>query len=341
MKKRFIVFLSLLLALIVSVSGCSCVSEQPLSFTNAFAGENSGSDPVAGYKETLKYSVTYTDKYETDFAKSSELNGISYIFSDGVYTSILETVTAVPEGVTSDILQDLPSDAKTIYKLTTELNIKAKYENCISGNGEYSDVVKNEVYFCSYRLSYAPIYSKTNINYSMLYFDNTGAYVGTLVSERSIVYNKNSYTTTQTTNGETEQKAYEYTFMTLIDNAQLLFVLRNVDLETNKSFSMPTVSHAYGEAKTLRITKDSETVKPVEINYNGAVMEDMNLKNLSFLINDNVNAGIKQLVSIQKNKTGTLPGNSLLYSYVEPIMAYGSMLQMGALVYTLTDIQIS
>lgn len=342
MRKFFITLICTFIALIICLSGCSCNEKQALSFNSAFYNATTKSDPPAGYKETLTYKVNYAEKYSSGISKSEHLNSIGFNFSDGVYVSTLETLTTLPEGIESDIVNDLPNNAKTIYKLTTKLNINCSYSGCASGDGEHKDVVESTVYFCSSSFSYAPIYSELKVDNSLLMFYAENSFVERMVATRTITYNKDSYTLFEKLNDAERITDYEYKFTTIIDNAQLLFVLRNIDIAVDSSFYLPTVSYAYGEAKDLKVDGESQTTVPVEITKNGTLLTDeMSLNNLSFMVNDSKQAGMSQFASVQKSKSEKIAFNSLLYSYAEPLMAYGNMLPMGYLVYTLNSVEIT
>lgn len=340
MRKFILAMLSAVIMITACLSGCSCIGSSPISFNANFYDKDTVVDPPAGYKETLTYNVVFTDKISEDQSKSPLLNNANYSFSEGVYVSTLETVTSVPN-VTSDIIDGLPSDAKTLYKLTTKLSIKSTYSGFNEGDGEYLDTVEGVVYFCSYRLSFAPIYSFVKTDYSMLLIKNDVSAVVKLQSERTINYSKDKYVLTEKINEELTTSEYEYDFTTVIDNAQLLFALRNIEIDADSTFNLPTVSYAYGEAKDLRIDNESQTSTLADITINGNnVKENIPVNNYSFMVNDSVKAGVPQKVSIQSDKSDNIAFNSLLYSYTEPLIEYGNMLSMGYLVYTLSSVEI-
>lgn len=341
MRKLIIAIISVITVLTACLSGCSCVGNPPITFNSKFYGKDAVVDPPAGYKETLTYTVNYTEKISGENGKSPLLNDVNYSFSDGVYVSTLETVTALPDGITSDIIDGLPTDAKTLYKLTTKLSIKSTYQGLDEGDGEYQDFIESTVYFCSFRLSYAPIYSIVKTDYTMLFVTKNATSVAKLQSERTINYSKTSYVLTEKVGENVNTSEYEYEFTTLIDNAELLFAFRNIDVANDSSFFLPTVSYAYGEAKNLRIDLDSQTSEPVNLTYNGTTVTDnISTNNYVFMIGDATKSGIPQYVKIQSDKSDNLPFSSLLYSYTEPLIEYGNMLNMGYLVYTLSSVEV-
>ncbi|MBO5714244.1 MAG: hypothetical protein J6R83_02345, partial [Clostridia bacterium] len=339
MRKSIIALILAILMVTALLGGCSCIGESPINFNNKFYGADISGDPPAGYKETLTYKVTYSAQHPEGIGRSPFLQNASFDFKDGLYVSTLETVTTLPYGIQSDIIDNLPVDAKTLYKLTTKLSITSCYQGLTDGDKEYQDFIESTVYFCSYRLSYAPIYSFVKTDYSLFFYSEDGCSVGKLQSERTINYSQEKYVITEKVGEEVTTSEYEYKFRTIIDNAQLLFALRNIDVVADNNFYLPTVSYAYGQAKNLLVQNKTQTYTPVEITNNGVLVdEDIPITTLSFMINDTTKAGVSQFVSIQKASSNGLAFNSLLYSYVEPISEYGQMLTMGCLEYTLAGV---
>ena len=145
MRKSIIALLFAILMLTTLFGGCSCIGESPITFNNKFYGADQTLDPPAGYKETLTYKVTYSEQHPEGIGKSPLLQNSSFEFKDGLYVSTLETVTTLPETIETDITDDLPSDAKTLYKLTTKLSITSCYKGLAEGEKEYQDFVESTV----------------------------------------------------------------------------------------------------------------------------------------------------------------------------------------------------
>ncbi len=362
MRKFTLSVISVLLALTVTLAGCSCNAKSELSFKSAYLGENVIVEPSSGYRETLTYKVAYADSYLSEFAISERLKKnidegkYGFTFGDGVYTAVLETVSAASltgEAAESDLIDNLPSEAKTLYKLTTDLTLPVTYANCsYDGNTDdyaFTDNIKSTVYFCSYKFSFAPIYVNTFSHYTTFSAGEDTAVIGRVRTERTVVYNQKSYKTTlryydgikeenpelKSENGYTN----DYEYRTLIDNAELLFAVRNLDVELEKSVYIPVVSAQYKEDKTLAIKAESASTEPkTTIKVNGTLSEEeLQVINYSLSIYGTENAGTRQLFSVQKAKGAALENKALLVKYVEPLTAYGLMAPMGVLVYTLTS----
>lgn len=346
MKKRIFASLALCLACMFGFSGCSCMGTPLLQFKNSFMGTSDTIDPPSGFTEILTYSVQHVDEYGSHYGTSNTIDKEIYEFSDGLYVTTLKTLTSLPETIESDIPDSLPSDAKTIYHLNTKLSLKATYKNCSeyleceAGDGIYNDFIETDVYFCSYKRAYAPIYTKTVSDYSFLVLTESGNIIRRLKAERETLYNTDTYTMYENINNLTDSHTYEYTFMSLIDNAELLFTLRNLDLEEEGRTLIPTVSYTYGDAQDLLITNEGNSVELAEVN---GIKEDISLSQYSFVKSNTTSAGTEHLVYIQRKteEQKQLAYNSLLYKYVSPLTTYGNIMPIGALVYTLTSVSIS
>ena len=346
MKKRIFASIALTLACMFGFSGCSCTGTPLLQFKNSFIGTSDTVDPPSGYTEVLTYSVKHVDEFGSHFGTGNGLDKETYEFSNGVYVSTLKTLTSLPETINSDIPNSLPSDAKTIYHLNTKFSISVKYTNCAeylnceNSDGVYNDFIETDIYFCSYKRAYAPIYTKTVSDYSFLVLTSSGNIIRRLKAERETLYNTTTYTMYENINNLTDSHTYEYTFMSLIDNAELLFTLRNLDLEEEGRTLIPTVSYTYGDAQNLLIYNNGDSVELAEVN---GIKEDISLAQYSFVKSNTTSAGTEHLVYIQKKteEQKQLAYNSLLYKYVSPLTTYGNILPMGALVYTLTNVSIS
>ena len=143
-----------------------------------------------------------------------------------------------------------------------------------------------------------------------------------------------------------------YTQKTVIDNAQLLFAIRNVELAEDASSALPTVSASYGAPKTLTVKNNGDTQKTLRkggensFTYNGQELADNELeiavKDYSFYLNTTNDAGTPQYLLIQKSASasGKLPAKALIIEYVEPLSIYGSFQRLGALVYTIKSVNV-
>ncbi len=376
MKKRIFSVIALMLACLFVFSACDgCFAPQELVFTTAFNNGDTAEDPTSGYKETLTYNVEYQETYDSIFTDSNlkakkESGELVYEFSNGKYVSTLKVLKNFSEAnleFKSDIVDGLENNEVRIYHLHTNFSIDVEYK---IGDKTYTgvDTIVSDSYFCKSSLSYAPIYSKTTASYTNLIY-TSNPYLAKYDSESEIKYNKNNYTLNFTTlvsiptyDGEeptdnqtpltpkVETSTYDYKFKTIIDNSQLLFALRNFNVTDDNTSSIPVVTSNYGKAVSLAINnpKQKSTISfsrsPLSVtidNESSAYNEDVEVKNYRFYKNTKNETGATQYIFIQNNvEDSSLPYNSLLVRYVEPLITHGSFAPMGALVYTLEKVDI-
>lgn len=351
MKKIFICLISVITACILAFAGCDCAMVNPLTFSSAFAGEDN--DP-SSYLEVAEYKVEYTDNYQNLLIKDKTLdNYVTFSFSNGSYKTTLQTINKTTFDslqIESDVVNDLPENASTIYKYTTELKITASYDVKGSEKHEYTDTITTETYFCSYRLSYSPIYSKTSNSYSSLALSGGVLLVATGESECETVYNKTEYTLTEKYYQrigndrfllDEKQTSIAYDQKTVVDNTQLLFILRNIDVAEQAYYGLPTVSYQYGDAKILVCKNVNFSSKAFNFNYCGQEhSSQLTVRNYNVSLSNGLNSGLPQYATVLKEKTDTI-NQVLTLSYVQPLVCYGAMYCMGALEYTLTSFNVT
>lgn len=347
MKRFFTTILCLSMAVILALSASGCNKKSALVFNNAFFG--STNDPSPGYTETLKYSVSNVNNYNELIKKEVEIftDSLATYEYKGTYESVFSVVGVLPEEIETNVSEEITG---TVYHLKTTLKLNSTYKvngeyaeggtQNQDGSVTYEDVVENEVYFLKSGHSFAPVYSSGRQKSSTLALSNKA---NVIIYEYSYntTYNTNKYTTVKGyVQEEPVTNKYEYTFKTVIDNAQLLFALRSVTLEEKDNLNIPVVSPVYGKAQTLTITNSSENTKSATIN--GETLQ-IPVKNLNFKLAQEYNTGTPQYALIQKSSPNeqVVPNKALLIEYAEPIISYGNFYSMGALVYTLTDVEIN
>ncbi len=369
MKKIFLTLTALIVACITLLSGCSCVPSVPLNFNQNFAGgDGAPTNFNTQYKEVLTYNVTYVDEYNSNLKISENLDKeLIPTYENGKYVSTFYgDVGSLPNGVETDI-NYTDSD---IHHIKTEFSI----DTTINGN-TYTEEIFSDVYFYSANYSFAPIYSRTILKNALVYIDvETQTIAERLqIFEYVTKYNQTSYVqtkkvyvsdkeTAEEINAEIKdinitspelvsklvdfetEKTHGYSIKQAIDNAQLLFAIRNLDVAVENSVSVPTVSPTYGTPKNLSINNKDENKKSVSFSYNGVTPpepEEMSVKNMSFVIGGTDNTGSAQYVVIQKSKTKTIPFRSLPVEYAETLVEYNTFAQMGALKYTLSSVEVT
>ncbi len=366
-KKISAVLLAALLSL-TFLAGCSCSSgRSQLGFNNAFHGGGETGDrsknPPIGYTETLVYEVVSSDKgydYEKDASITDDLLRCEI---KGEYTVTLEVKNSLPTEITDDFSTDIEI-GNWVYTLHTELTLNVKYDlNSKNADDaisyEHKDVIDSEIYFLPFSESYAPIYSETKSEYTVVSFGNDAATLSAVESFSKIKYYQSSYEITSgtvqysvstATNADVKDlkdveqtKSYDYSYKTVIDNAELLFAIRNIKVDVDSTFNLPTVSPAYGEATDLAVKNVQEFDDDANFTYNGADYNGkIKVKELAYYVNSQNNRGSKQLVYVQKS--GITIGDetvdrALPVKMVSPLFAYGSFSYLGSLVYSLKSVQ--
>ena len=347
MKYKFLaLFIGVLLAL-CTLSGCSCASITILTFSKDYLGGYNGI--VTSYQETLTYQVTYAN----DVIKplSTFESGILPTYNGELVTTLIKLSSRqeVKDICDSDLLEKEQAD---IYKFTTQLNLTVTH-NCfkqenpqdvkIDGvNGTREDSIVSEVYFFSQDASFAPIYSKTTASYTLFNLNPTNPryaveeYTGETTyyvnrAEKIFIQDKTSTTSTN------------YTYKAVIDNAQLLFAVRNLNFGTETALALPTMSYQYPSTTNLAFRfNDTSTKDGLSISCKGNNHTSAKVKDISFNINSQNTSGAKQYFKVQlKDENSTLPYNSLLIQYDQPLHDYHSNQAYGGLQYKLTSVDIS
>lgn len=351
MKKRL---LSLFIGLVFifpffCVTGCS--EPTLLVFRNSFY---EGKTPDKPYAETLTYNVEYTkNTLSTLFAYNEEENYayndmVKFSFSDGKYTSKLSITPQKPQQLSeieSDIF-DGDIKSKMYYHLICNFEIVANYHVTGEQPIAHKDTITQEVYFCDSNLAFAPIYSKTISDYTILSYTQDEAFTQNVKTSYEIVYNISNYTINSTSviddninDKRTSSNTYEYTFRTAIDNNQLLFLIRNTEISNDSRANLPTISLNYGEAQDVEIYNKTTTKETFDINFNGVnFKEEINYKELYFYL-ENINAsGATQKLFVQAKQSENFKSLALPVIYEESLIAYSSFSPMGTLKYTLKSV---
>lgn len=340
--KRKISLILLFLVAVFTFSGCSCAGETILAFNNNFYGKEGAPSP--NYTETLTYTVTYDDSNEY-YQKEENLNNcdITVSYDNGTFVQKLEVLSVFPADIDSNI--KIKTEGKVIYKLSSLLSIDVTYTTS-EGTKTNNDYVSQVVYFCNNDLSFAPIKSEVKSQYTFLFFRNEGSYAEAVYNEYTTVYNQNSFTVngkSARVGGETaEETTYteDYTFRTILDNSQLLFVLRNYAIEEGDYPTMPVKNFNYQTATNLVFTNHSTLDTPVQLDYNGTNVDALKLTAHEFAVNSASASGMSQYYFLQ-NKVENTPYNALIYRYVEPVIEYEGMRAIGSFDYTLVKVEIS
>ncbi len=340
MKKRFFCFiktLAIVLVCIFSLSACTCGGEQAIPFKENFLKGYNSNIPN-DYFEELTYKVAYkSDMY--GYTVSSKLNPNDFVFGEGTYKTELKRLDEMPQETlkNNEVLKTLSGTDK-IYSYKTTFSIPVTY---FDGN-TYTDTIETIVYFCPQNMSFAPIYSSTNATYTVFTCSGEQKSVDVVSYLSSVTYNKETYVKTlKNVDGTSQTVTNKYDFKCLIDNAQLLFALRNFEVLEGNPKGISVVNTNYNEKTLLGVYFNETLAEKFNGTFNGnPLSEDVKLDKISFRVNDTKNAGKEHFLYIQNNESvGSLPNNAYLYKYVQPLIAYGSFEVMGSLEFTLISIK--
>ena len=160
-----------------------------------------------------------------------------------------------------------------------------------------------------------------------------------------VTYNTNNYTVTKEaeTGGKKSESTttYNYSFRTAIDNASLLFGLRNTSIAQDKTADLCVVSISYGVDKSIRAKCFSaqQIARTLTVNGSEKPSTNIDVSCLAFNLNDSYNTGKPQLSYVQNKENETVGGNkALLVRYVEPLFEYSEYLSLGSLCYNLSSL---
>ncbi len=357
MKKLLFAVLSLSLALIFALSGCSCATTQPLSFNKAYLGDV----PSGSYYERLEYSVGYertyqsiTDSIGIDQNKMKDCN-----FNGTYVVEFSDSHNALPDGIETNLTYE-----PDYFCIKTTLNLY------FTVNGKtYHDQMVGEVYFFSRDWSLAPVYSVNTSKYTYFYLDSDEP-LPQVIYQTSTLYKKGKYTLTKMRYAPQENedinnldltetdvnspnyfdltklsaftgngKSYEYELKRVVDNAQLMFAIRNSDSNTA---NLPTISFSYDKPIDISAKKKNQANYTFNtLTYNGDNKDNTNMlvNNVEFYINTTNNRGSSKYLSIQCEEVNGIKNNALIVEYAEPLVS--SISTIGALVYKLTNATVT
>lgn len=376
MKKFLYLILTFIIATASLLGGCGCNSDLPLEFKDYFYGDLKVTPPT-GYIETCEYSVTYKNGFEGEFTKNPAVTDkMLKMEISGKYTTKL-TVQGLMDAQTPILGKNVNSELKNsfknvnLYKYETEL-VLDKVEYLVNGTSAdidpYDVLVKDEwakarygeqavtngidyiytvTYFAPGPQSFTPIYTEQISSFTNVMISENSIDIGRRNSENYIEYNTNNYTVnTEYSGGDvtlTGNKRVNYTSSTAIDNTQLLFVIRNMNLSSGSSSMIPVASYQYQNLKDISIVGESSRTEnisdPTLLKVNGANFSGNSIKlnRYAFRLAETSSAGIKQLVYVQSEDCCNLGNRKLMYRYVEPLSAL-SYQSLGVMEYKLTEV---
>lgn len=341
MKKIISILSALFLVLCVFTAGCSCSGESYLSFSIETANS-----------EKMTYSIKFAEDYLGNYKKSAETDNAfkyNYDCENATFVTELQPVHDLPEKIKNNDIVNSSTVNKAVYKYTTKFRVPLT----VTVNGtEYThnETVETTAYVADKGVSLAPIYAIEQAEYYEISASNEKAVIKILKTETETLYSTEEFTTTKKykefdidTSAENItlenvtpiETTEEYTFRAAIDNAELLFAIRGIELSSTASISIPVISPSYNKPTALKITNVSSATNKFEIN---GEEQDKTYNTLSFCVDNTNTSGLSQYVKVQSPNTKN--GNALLLEYAKPLICIynGKYASMGWLVLTLSEI---
>lgn len=350
MKKLLLKMVTFALAITLTFSVAGCNNINYLSFNSNFSGNTAGTGDSAGVSEVLKYSVNLVDNYNEQIKKDKTLTDdvVKYEFTNGKYVQTLSILPFLPDEIKA--ITDIEG-VGNIYRLKTEFSIDVLYT--FNDNSEpyaHTDTIYTDCYFLAAGQSFAPLWSNVKVDNTYLSISMTSNRAITVsgIYEYTTEYKQKSYIVKSTSiedDKETKsEKTYEYNYKTTIDNAQLLFAMRNLNVEEKANVIIPVVSPSYGTAKSLQISYTDSSTYRKTISYNDGSnttsASEIPVKNFNFMISATENTGALHYMKYQKDSVEGLPFRSLLVEYAAPVISFSSYSCLGAMVYQLDSVTV-
>ncbi len=351
MKRFAFIILSICLAFVLALSGCSCTGDTLLEFNNA--------DIKNIKKEVLIYDVSFEKNYKVYNRESTVNESLLPDYQNGklVMEYSSEGKQLPDDSITTNI--DYDDNTSLYYYVKTTLTLDVSVQGTT-----YNDKIVSEVYFHSAEWAYAPVYSKTTVKNTFIAMDQERIQAVQSIYQYTTTYRKDNYLLTKKVYNPSQNEdinlidveqfdqskliaiqgnssLIEYTARHAIDNVQLLFALRNIKISKNSSATLPVSTYMYNEPQSLVIINASQAPIPTAVTYNGVNKNvEIPVNNLEISLTGTTNGGPTKYVSIQNKEADGILNNALPVEYAEPVFENASFQMIGALVYKLSDVEI-
>ena len=343
--KKFLALFSAVLLIFTAFAGSGCKNKDYLEFNNNYVA--SATTVAPGYTETLTYKVEYVEDYNSSLINEVSKDILTTTLS-GSYVTVLKVINHLPDSISTDI----ETANLQILHLNTTLTLTGSYND-----QAVNDKIETDAYFLNEGQSFAPIYSRSNRAQTYVAVNGTEILTQKQFYIYEIKYNKEDYTvnkfafekeedfvvgiekgTHMTGSPKTYNKKQKYGFRQVIDNEQLLFVLRNMNISEEGSRELKVVTPVYGAPHEIKI--NNKNVSQKQVNING-VTEEIAVDNLIFGANSIKNSGTAHYISIQKNSENTTTKFSALpVEYAAALIESAMSKVLGSLKYTLTTVNV-
>lgn len=367
MKKIIFLILSVCITFVFALSGCSCAADAYLEFENALTNNVK--------TEKLVFDVEYEDSYKgISFAQSVNKSLLPQYENGKLVLEYNASGTALPKKPGEDVQvpQHVKFDSITTFNyIKSVFSIDVVFNKNTEDEKIYNDKIISEVYFYDAEWAYAPVYSKTTVKNTYIEINSNKLNTDQTIYEYTTLYKNEKFTLTKKYYKPDENekindveienpeqyyydklkslagdgKSYEYELRKVIDNVQLIFAARNLNIKKGNSTTIPTITYMYNEPKDLIIKNHSESSLTRTLDYNGSgeVELDIPIKNLLIGITGTDHVGSTKYLTLQKDKVGDIENYALPIEYAESIFIFenGSFSTIGALVYKLNKVDIT
>ena len=344
--KKFLALFSAVLIIFTAFMGSGCKNKDYLEFNNNYVSSATAIAP--GYTETLTYKVEYVEDYNSSLKNVVSKDLLTTTLS-GSYVSVLEVINHLPDGISTDI----ETANLQILQLKTTLTLTGSYND-----KPVNDKVVTNAYFLNEGQSFAPIYTRSDRAQTYVAVNGNEILTQKQFYIYETKYNKENYTVNKfafekeedfvvgiekgkhmTGSPETYNKKKKYGFRQVIDNEQLLFIIRNMNIAEEGSINLKVVTPVYGAPHEIKINNKNVSTKQVTIN---GITEEIPVDNLTFGANSIKNSGTAHYVTVQKKSDDMITKYSALpVEYAAALIESAMSKVIGSLKYTLTSVNVT
>ena len=300
---------------------CACNNTSSLTFGAYWYGDTTNSNIFSGETETLEYAVSFVPAETADLRLSYE----------GTYTMRLGDENRLVDGA-----------SVPCYHLSAELSVKATF-TLGTESKSFEDSVVSDVYFLSVAEGLRPLESsKTVISTSPL-----NAHPASL--DKDVAYHTFRYTTKivyatdlssasfklDNLDSDTDDNNEAVTLSlgdkgSYLDNEQLLFALRGLDMTSSESFRTINPTKRMEEKIAFSDTPES-VLQPANFTLNGEEINmEIEARKLSLSYQSEASGQAQTFVYATHNSTAGNRYRHVLLSYEAPAVQ-----SVGTVVYTL------
>lgn len=305
---------------------CACTSDVSLSFSANWY-KNTSIESVSDTYEKLQYKVTFTP--------SSVSQSLTAEYNEGTYTTELKNeLLTLADGTTAEG-----------YVYTTELSISGTF-TLGDESLEFEDSLSSVVKFLSVSKSLRPVESVLTVHSTSPYNASSSMLetaVATYWYTYSVVYDAELTTATTIYTaydlstgeaGDPVEQEYSLSGGTFLDNEQILFALRGVNLSSSGSFR--TLNTVMRKVDTATFTTEAVT-ESVDFEADGEqITDEISAYSATVTYSSTPSGQSKTAVYAKTTDAANNAYRNVLLRMESPVLE-----SLGTLVYTLTKAEFS